>query len=371
MLLAAFFTAHGLIHLIGFAKAFGLAELPQLVRPITRPMGVLWLLASALFVASAASLILLPRWWWAFGFAAVTISMVVVIGSWSDAKFGALANLVALTAVLYGFLSAGPWSLRATYDRDVTLRVVNGRAPLTIIESDLARLPLPVQKYLRTSGAVGQPRIQNFRVKMRGRIRSGPTARWISFSAEQYNFIDTPARLFYLTGSMFAIPVHGYHRYVGSSATMLVKAAAFLPVARASGKEITRAETVTLFNDMCVMAPATLIDPQIVWETGDAHRVRAQFTNAGHTIRAELVFNDAGELVNFWSDDRYEIASDGKARRVRWSTPLGGYRSLGAARLASRGEGRWHEPEGEYPYIELTIDEVQYNVTGRTASTRS
>ena len=32
-------------------------------------------------------------------------------------------------------------------------------------------------------------------------------------------------------------------------------------------------------------------------------------------------------------------------------------------RLASKGEGRWHEADGEYAYIELTIDAVEYNVT--------
>lgn len=75
------------------------------------------------------------------------------------------------------------------------------------------------------------------------------------------------------------------------------------------------------------------------------------------------MFNDGGELIDFRSDDRYLIASDGTAARpVRWSTPLAGYRSFGPARLASSGEGRWHEPEGDYAYIELTIDEVEYNV---------
>jgi hypothetical protein len=32
--------------------------------------------------------------------------------------------------------------------------------------------------------------------------------------------------------------------------------------------------------------------------------------------------------------------------------------------LFSGGEGRWHDPAGEYAYIELTIDDVQYNVAG-------
>jgi hypothetical protein len=121
-----------------------------------------------------------------------------------------------------------------------------------------------------------------------------------------------------------------------------------------------------MFNDMCVMAPATLTDPAIAWNAVDAHTARATFTNAGHTIRAELAFNDAGELTNFVSDDRYQTSPDGKsARKVRWSTPIGDYRPLGTTRLASRGEGRWHEPGNEYAYIELTIDDVRYNVRTR------
>jgi hypothetical protein len=197
---------------------------------------------------------------------------------------------------------------------------------------------------------------------MRGRIRSGPGARWIPFTAEQYNFMDGSARLFYLTGSMFMIPVQGYHRYVGPSATMRVKAAALFPVADASGMEMSQAETVTMFNDMCIMAPATLVDPAIAWTSVDSHAVRARFTNAGHTIEATLSFDDSGELRNFWSDDRAQVSSGGKITKTRWSTPIGTYRSFGSFRLPSAGEGRWHETNGEYAYIEMTIEEIAYNV---------
>jgi hypothetical protein len=86
------------------------------------------------------------------------------------------------------------------------------------------------------------------------------------------------------------------------------------------------------------------------------------FTNAGHTIRAELSFNDAGELIDFQSDDRYQASPDGRSfRKLRWSTPLRDYRPFGQVRLASRGEARWHESDGSWAYIELTTHEVHYN----------
>ena len=125
-------------------------------------------------------------------------------------------------------------------------------------------------------------------------------------------------------------------------------------------------ETVTMFNDMCVLAPATLIDAAIQWEPIDDRSARATFTNAGHTIRAELSFNQAGELTNFWSEDRYQTSADGKTTtKLRWSTPLRAYRQFGPVRLASGGEARWHDANGNFEYIELTIDDVRYNLRSR------
>jgi hypothetical protein len=39
-------VVHGLIHLLGFAKAVRLADLPQLTEPISPFLGAVWLLAS-------------------------------------------------------------------------------------------------------------------------------------------------------------------------------------------------------------------------------------------------------------------------------------------------------------------------------------
>jgi hypothetical protein len=354
---------HGLIHLLGAAKAFGWAELPQLTQPIPPAAGVLWLVSALLFLATAAALFLWPRGWWLVGAIAVVVSLSVIVPSWSDAKFGALANAVVVVGVVFGFLSYGPFSLRAEYERDVASRVLPSGDATLVSEADLAHLPAVVQRYLRVAGVVGQPRVHNFRVRMHGRIRSGREARWMSLRAEQYNVVRPAARMFYMTASMFGIPAQGYHRYTDTSASMRVKAAALVPVANASGREMTQSETVTLFNDMCVMAPATMIDPAIEWEPRDAHTVMARFTNAGHTIRAELSFADSGELANFTSDDRYAMAGDATPRLLRWSTPMTSSRRYGAIQLSSRGEGRWQDPAGEYAYIELTIDDVQYNVT--------
>ena len=124
------------------------------------------------------------------------------------------------------------------------------------------------------------------------------------------------------------------------------------------------AETVTVFNDLCVFAPGALLDHDIRWREIDARTVHAHFAHAGHLVRAVLSFNASDELTDFVSDDRAVVSSKGQAfTKMRWSTPLSDYRAFGSHRLMARGQGVWHAPEGEYAYLRLDLDEIDYNVS--------
>ena len=82
-----------------------------------------------------------------------------------------------------------------------------------------------------------------------------------------------------------------------------------------------------------------------------------------HTVRAVLSFNDRGELTDFVADGRAAASADGKSfTKMRWSTPLGGYREFGLHRLMARGEGIWHAPTGDYSYLRFDLDAIEYNV---------
>lgn len=276
-------------------------------------------------------------------------------------------------APLFGFLHHNFTTLRSAFERDVDHRLADSRLPGLVGEAHLAPLPPPVQRYLRLAGVVGQPHVHNLFARMHGRIRSGPGGRWMPLEAQQFNFTDPPARCFFLTASMHGLPVQGYHRYTGASASMAIRAASVFPVANASGAVMTQSETVTLLNDMCVLAPAVLVTPSITWAAVDRHAARATLVNAGCRVSAELVFNDDGELVDFVSEDRHEIGAGGQPCRRRWRTPLSDYRAFGSVRLASRGAAIWGPPGDEYAYIELTFDEVRHNVRtrlGRIGSAR-
>lgn len=105
---AVFLVIHGLIHLIGAAKAFGWADLPQLTQQITPIFGTLWLMAAVLFVGSAITLSGSSRGWAVLALGAVAVSITAIAPSWTDAKVGAVADLVVIAVVAASYLMPSP-----------------------------------------------------------------------------------------------------------------------------------------------------------------------------------------------------------------------------------------------------------------------
>jgi hypothetical protein len=353
--------------LLGAVKGFGWAEVSELEEPISTAGGVVWLAAGVLVVATGVLLAVRWRGWWAVGAVAVIVSQIVIVSAWSDASAGTPANLILLVAVVYGFAADGPFGARARYRRLVRESLTDPLPSNLLTDADLAGLPAPVAEYVRRSGAIGQPRIANFRAQIHGRIRSAAAEPWMTFVGEQVNTYSPDfARLFLIDATMSGLPVDVLHSFVGPTARMRVKLCSLITMVDVTGPEMNQSETVTLLNDLCLFAPAALIDALIEWEPIDDHHVRASFTNGPETVRAELVFDDNGDLINFASDDRYRSIDNGKRFVAqRWSTPVAEHRTFDSRRGLARGSGCWQapEPEGEFAYLEIEVDHIAYNLT--------
>ncbi len=365
-IIVALLVVHGLIHLLGFVKAFDLAQPPQLQVAITRPMGILWLVAALMLVGGAGMILLAGQWWWMPAALGVVLSQILIFTTWNEAKAGTIANIILIIPIIVGALGTAPWSFRAMYNHEIAIRLQGQLPPVKLLtEVDTAHLPPPVQSYLVFTGAMGKPQVWNYRLRFSGALRNGPDDKWLAMTAYQQSFANPPARLFLVESSRFGLPFNAFHRYVGSEATFKVKLASLLTVVDAHGAEMNKSETVTLLNDMFILAPATLIDPNIMWEEIDSQTVRATFTNAGNTVSAMVTFDASGALVNFISDDRYRTI-DGKAyEQLRWSTPVSDWREFDGRKLPAKGKAIWTLPQGEFAYAEFEILEVQYNVTGK------
>jgi hypothetical protein len=151
-------------------------------------------------------------------------------------------------------------------DRDALLaRPVPPATPVT--ETDLESLPRLMQTYLRRVGVVGQPRVHSLRVQFNAQMGSSATSPWMQSTAPQYEFFAPPTRLFHMNGSLFGVPFEILHRYIDSTATFQVRIASLFSIVDKSGPVLTRGETVTLMNDIVVMALAAVLDLPFTWET--------------------------------------------------------------------------------------------------------
>ena len=108
----ALLTVHGLIHAMGFAGAWGLAEFEGASRvptnfvtagpnaPIVRILGLVWLVALVAFLAAAYLLLVDSTAWRPVAVAAAAVSMIPVALWWQSAPMGAVANVLVLGAVV-------------------------------------------------------------------------------------------------------------------------------------------------------------------------------------------------------------------------------------------------------------------------------
>lgn len=357
---ASVITLHALLHLLGTAKAFGWADVRQLRAPISVAAGALWLMAAGLLVTAAAAVAAGERWWWYPALPGVLLSQALIVSMWGEAKFGTLANVIIAIPLLVVAMDSRASSFRSRFaqNRDMLLARVTPAFPL-VTDADMAPLPPLMQTYLRRVGAVGRPHVRNMRAIFKAQMRSSAAAPWMEATASQYEFFDPPARLFYMNATRAGVPLDVLHEYMDGAATFRVRIAGLYPMVDKHGPGLTHDETVTLMNDVLVLAPAAVIDLPFTFETTGERTLRATFQNAGFAVTAALTFDAAGDLVGFISPDR---AHDREGGAASWSTPISGYRIVNGIRIGTRGDANWIERGREWTYGRFEIVSITYNV---------
>lgn len=357
-LFATLLFVHGALHLLGFTNVFEGGAL----RAGYHPLPGLWLAAALFFFFSVVKYLRGKTGWMVLATTGILLSQTLIFFRWPEAKAGTLVNLVLFFAIAGNY---GMMRFEMGYKKKVKELLEGHSASNCIVsEEDLEHLPETVRRYLRLAGVVGKPRPVWMRLVFDGQMREKGKA-WFAFTSEQYNFFESPARLFFMKATIMGLPVYGYHRYDPHSVSMEVKLLGLLPVASHSGKFLYPTETVTFFNDLCMFAPAALLDRRISWEPCDQQTVKAVFTNGDTSISALLYFDEKGKLINFISNDRYEIS---EKKRFPYATPLSNYKYFGGYYLPGYGEAVWHYPEGEFVYGRFSLKQLSYNI-GAAAKT--
>jgi len=169
---------------------------------------------------------------------------------------------------------------------------------------DIADRPAPVQRYLLHAIAPGTPLAAAVRLRMHGAIK---VKRWRPFKAEEV-IVAGRGFIWRARVKLGGSAIRGFDRFVDGEGAMRWKLCGTVPVARASGKEVSRSAAGRLAAES-VWLPSLLCEDRVAWHvdgTGLAH--------------AHLPVGDA--LIDIAS-----ALSHGSLQSValaRWGNPEGG-----------------------------------------------
>lgn len=105
-ILTILIAIHGLLHLVGFAKAFNLFFSRPIDLIVSKTFGVIWMAIGMVFLYAALLLFLKNDYWWVVAVAAVLFSQIAIIQFWEDAKSGTFLNALILIAAIVWFCNS-------------------------------------------------------------------------------------------------------------------------------------------------------------------------------------------------------------------------------------------------------------------------
>ena len=351
--------SHGLIHLMGFTKAFELAEINPLTQSIPKHQGMLWAFTTFLFLLTAFLFFLKNKWWFVIAFIAVIISQFLIVLYWKDAKFGTLINTFIL---LVSFIAYGNYQFNNIVQKE-SMKIFQNIEPAKaaiITKENIAHLPEIVQKWMKNSGTVGKQNILSVRLKQKGQMKTKPNTKWMPFTAQQYFNVETPSFVWITkVENNSAIYMVGRDKLSNGNGSMLIKLLALIPVVNETKSDKLNSGTMQRFlSEMCWFPSATL-NNYIKWESIDNTSAKAILTIDNKSVSGIFKFNDIGEIIAFETNRYFGGNEDSKLEK--WVINMTDHKVFDGYKIPYKCEVNWLLKEGDFNWLNLEITNLKYN----------
>jgi hypothetical protein len=350
---------HGLLHFIGFAKAYKLASLPQLELSVSRSLGTLWLIAGIIFLVAVVLFVLDKKFWPFFALAGVLISQSLIIISWQDTKFGTILNIIIL---LVSIPALGNFHFKDMLkkEKEAFNQEIQEPERQVITQENLKTLPPAVRKWLETSGVVGKPEIAYGHLKQTGEMRTSPDGKWMPFEAQQLVNLEYPAFIWDTEVEMAPfITLHGRDKLVNGEGEMLIKLLSLVPVVdEGPGEKMNTGAMLRYLGEICWF-PSAALNEHITWEETGRYTARATLKIGRTEVSGEFTFNGAGDMESFEAMRYYGGGED--ARQEKWYIKALEYREFSGYRVPAKSSVTWKLSEGDFTWLNLDIISIEYN----------
>jgi hypothetical protein len=351
---------HGIIHLFGFLKAFNLAEFNAITQPITKPLGIIWLAAFVIFLATLILFWTQYDYWWIMGIIGVILSQFLIIVYWQDAKFGTILNVVILAGIIVVY---SDWSFaRKVQDETAQMLANSSISQQSVVsESMISGLPGIVQQWLISSGVIGKERIQNVYLEQEAQMAMKPEQqKWINARAEQYFTVEPPA--FNWSVKLKTNPwinLVGRDKFERGKGEMTIKLLSVFPVVNANGNDKVDQATLQRYLAEIVWFPSAALSPYITWEALSDYSAQATMTYNGTQGSGVFHFDEKGVFQKFVTM-RYKDSSD--AEPTQWTVTATKTEERNGIKIPVECKAAWKLDNGDWTWLKLTVKDIEYNV---------
>lgn len=351
---------HAMIHFMGFAKAFKLADTSQLTQSISKPLGGLWLLGGLLFISASIAFLLKKEWWWIIVIGAILFSQILIFIYWEDAKYGTIANIIILVV---GILAYGDWQFNKMTTNELHLfQLDNPKLERKVLSREmLSSLPPIVQKWLQRSNCIGKNIIQSVRLKQRGTMRIKQSGSWMKVEADQYFRVNKPGFLWIAkVGKGSWMQFLGRDKYEAGKGNMLIKLFSLFTVADAEGRKTDEASALRYLAEI-VWFPSAAVSDYISWEEIDARTAKATINYADISVSGIFNFNEVGDFVSFETKRYYGQGENATLEDWYITNEENDYKAFEGIRIPTKPSVTWKLATGDFTWYKLEILEVAYN----------
>ncbi|MCH6233105.1 DUF6544 family protein [Cognataquiflexum rubidum] len=351
---------HGLIHLLGFMKAFLMAELSEITSPVSKTMGLLWLLAALILLFSGVMIFLKNPFWWLFAIIGVLISQVLIIVFWKDSLYGTIPNVLILTVALAAFAH---YDFEKKIRKEVTYILENANEEMSspITEEEISQLPKSVQTWMKAAGVLGKSRIQSVFMEQNYQIKLKPEQKdWYTTVAEQYSTISPPAFVWKAKIEMMpAISAFGRDKFIEGNGEMVFKLFSVFPVANDGPNPQINEAALQRFLGEIVWYPTASLNDNITWKELGNQSAKATLTLGGLSGSGIFSFGEDGHVLSF-SALRYQ-GSGPEAKRSEWTVNVTSTKEFDGIKVPASGEVTWKLDSGDWTWAKFEIVACNFN----------
>ncbi len=278
-----------------------------------------------------------------------TLILFVVLG----------AAATASLALAYGALR---WRLMTHTLRDqLEAARLPATAPKVYRPSDLAGLPAPVQRYLRTVLPDGQLIVTGARIEQVGTFNLSETGeRWRPFTATQQVVTRRPGFDWDARISLFpGLIVRVHDAYVAGQGLLHASVFGLVPVAKLHGTpELAEGELMRFLAEAPWFPTALLPSQGIRWDPVDETTANATLTDG--TTRVTLTFHFAADGSIASVTGLRGRTTAGGITPTPWEGRWSRYEIRAGMLIPLEGEVAWHLPGGIHPYWRGRVTRIAY-----------